>query len=145
MGNRSPNSHELTVETARPKSLATFFNGMLFSTRQLRNAVAKLARMSQREFGFWTTARVYAKFTSQAKDILSSYGRLQFREEGQSFKGLAMLPGSVQKIRDSLEGLEIHVPMRPGDGSRSVTTGRFRSLASVSMMRPLAELPAGFC
>jgi hypothetical protein len=61
----------LMVEMETPRSLEIFFSGMLFFSRQLRKAVAKLARMSQREFGFWATARLYGKFASQDKDLLS--------------------------------------------------------------------------
>ncbi len=56
VGNRFPNSQELTVETATLKSLATFLSGRLFFRRQLLKAVAKLARMSHWNAGTRGTA-----------------------------------------------------------------------------------------
>ena len=57
------------VATATPKSLATFFSGILFFSRQLRKAVAKLARMSHWNFAFWTTAGDWAKLAFWARKI----------------------------------------------------------------------------
>ena len=56
VGNRFPDSHVLTVAIETPKSLAIFLSGILLFSRQLRNAVAKLARMSQWEFDLVATA-----------------------------------------------------------------------------------------
>ena len=47
VGNRSPDSHVLTVEMETPKSLAIVLSVMLFFRRQLLKAIAKLARTSQ--------------------------------------------------------------------------------------------------
>ena len=41
----------------------------MFFSRQLRNAVAKLARMSQWNSFFWATAKAYSKPASQATDL----------------------------------------------------------------------------
>jgi hypothetical protein len=46
-GNRSPDSHELTVEMETPNSRAILLSGILFFRRQALKAVAKLARTSQ--------------------------------------------------------------------------------------------------
>src|ERR1039458_9757804 len=67
VGNRVPDSHELTVAIETPKSWAIVFSGTLFFSRQLRNAVAKLARMSQWRFDFGATAEIYTEFASQGK------------------------------------------------------------------------------
>jgi hypothetical protein len=55
------------VETDRPKSLAIFLRGMLFFSRQLRNAVAKLVRMSQWNFDFGATTAGYAGRAAEGK------------------------------------------------------------------------------
>ncbi len=46
------------------KSVAIFFKGMLFLCRHVLNPVAKLARMSQWNFGFWGTTRNYTTSSS---------------------------------------------------------------------------------
>ena len=58
------------VATERPNSLATFFSGMRFFRRQLRNAVAKLARMSQCGFVSGGTAKTYRTFASQTRPVI---------------------------------------------------------------------------
>ena len=55
------------METESPKSLAIRFSGILFRIRQLRNAVAKLARMSQVNFGGSTTLKAYARVYARRK------------------------------------------------------------------------------
>lgn len=55
-GNRTPTSHELTVDTDTPKSAAIFLRGILFLRRQALKAVAKLARTSHLKGGGWATA-----------------------------------------------------------------------------------------
>ena len=57
------------VATDTPKSLAIFFRGMLFFCRHELNAVAKLARMSQWEFGFGATAGFYAELVIKRKGL----------------------------------------------------------------------------
>ena len=58
----------MAIET--PKSVATRLRGTLFFSRQLRNAVAKLPRISQWSFDSWATAKVYPKFASQGKELI---------------------------------------------------------------------------
>jgi hypothetical protein len=67
VGNRFPDSHKLTVPIETPKSEAIVLSWTLFLSRQLWNAVAKLARMSQRDFVPLATLRYYPKFACRGK------------------------------------------------------------------------------
>ena len=60
------------METERPMSLAICLSGRRFFTRQLRNAVAKLARMSHWNFDFLATAKINARFAVQGSHGLDS-------------------------------------------------------------------------
>ena len=61
VGNRFPDSHLLTVPIETPRSLATCFSGIFDLSRQLRNAVAKLPRMSQWSFDPSAMSNPYPK------------------------------------------------------------------------------------
>jgi len=106
VGNRSPSSQELTVATASPKSLAIFFSGILFFTRQLWKAVAKLARMSHLNFGFLATGGACGEFIilprkssvgsgfGKSKGLFSTASRRAFIRAFCSFENSAVKAGA---------------------------------------------------
>jgi hypothetical protein len=73
VGKRLPDSHVLSVGTETPKSLESCLSGILCFRRQLLKAVAKLVRMSQRNFDVLATAGIYALIAAQGKAAKSCH------------------------------------------------------------------------